>query len=50
MTVGIIEISVPPAPGHHAGRLGDVEASLLELATGIVEIANFEVQADTVRV
>src|SRR5271155_3224543 len=48
MTVGIIQISVPPAPGHHAGQLGNVEALLLELATEIVEIVNLEVEADSI--
>lgn len=43
VTFGIIEISVPPAPGHHAGELSDVKAFLLELTTEIVEIADFEV-------
>jgi hypothetical protein len=48
MAVGIVQIRVPPAPGHHAGQLGYVEALLLELATEIVEIVNLEVEVDTI--
>src|SRR5271156_3784523 len=48
VTVGIIQISVPPAPRHHAGQLGHVEALLLKLATEVVEIVNLEVEADTI--
>src|SRR5271154_5072466 len=48
MAIGIIQISVPPAPGHHAGKLGYVEALLLKLATEVVEIVNLEVETDTI--
>jgi hypothetical protein len=48
VAVGTIDISVPPAPEHHAGQLGYVEALLLEIATEIVEIVNLELEADTI--
>src|SRR5882762_4286776 len=47
VAIGIIEISVPPAPRHHTWQLSDVEASFLQLPAKVVEIADFEVQAHT---
>jgi hypothetical protein len=29
VAIGIVEISMPPTPGHHAWQLGDVEPFLL---------------------
>src|ERR1700724_892414 len=47
VAIGIIEISMQPAPRHHTGQLGDVEACFLELPAEVVEIPDFEVQAHT---
>jgi hypothetical protein len=39
VAIGIIEVGMSPAPGHHARQLGDVEAFLLELAAQVVEFS-----------
>ena len=48
MAIGIIEISVPPTPRHHAWQFGDVEVLLLELSAEVVEFSDFEVQAHAI--
>ena len=32
VAIGIVEIGMPPTPGHHAWQLGDVEPLLLKIA------------------
>ena len=32
VAIGVVEISMPPTPGHHAWQLGDVKPFLLEIA------------------
>jgi len=48
VAIGIIEIGMPPTPGHHAWQLGDVEALLLEIAAEVIEVPDFQVQTHTV--
>jgi hypothetical protein len=48
VAIGIIEISMSPAPGHHAWQFGDIEVFFLELAAELVEFSDFEVQAHTI--
>src|SRR5215469_735025 len=44
VTVGVVEVGVPPTPFHHAWHLGDVEALSDEAATEIVESSNLKVE------
>ena len=48
MSIRVIQVSVPPAPRHHAGHFRDVEALLLKLSAEIVEIGDFKVQAHAI--
>ena len=41
VAIGIVEIGMPPTPGHHAWQLGDVEPFLLEIAAEVVEFTDF---------
>ena len=42
VAIGIVEIGMPPTPGHHAWQLGDVEPFLLKIAAEVVEFTDFE--------
>lgn len=46
MAVGIVQIDVAPAPGHHLRHFGEIEAGLLQLAAEIIELGDFEIEAD----
>src|SRR5580704_7209780 len=48
VAVWVVEIGMPPTPGHHAWQLGDVKPFLLELAAEVVELSDFEIQPHTV--
>jgi len=41
VAIRIVEIGMPPTPGHHAWQLGDVEPFLLEIAAEVVEFTDF---------
>ena len=47
VAIGIVEIGMPPTPGHHAWQLGDVKPLLLEIAAEVVEFTDFEIQTHT---
>jgi len=46
VAVGIIQINVAPAPGHHLRHFREIEAGLLQLAAEIVQLGDFEIEAD----
>ena len=48
VAIGIVEIGMPPPPGHHAWPLGDVEPFSLEIVAEVVECTDFEIQAHAV--
>src|SRR6516162_5808614 len=48
VTVGVVEVGVPPTPFHHAWHLGDVEALTDEAATEIVEVSDLKVEPHSV--
>jgi hypothetical protein len=48
VAVGIVDVSVAPTPGHRGRRLGEIEILLLEPAAEIVEIGDFEIEADAI--
>ena len=48
VAIGIIKISVSPAPGHHARQFRDVEFLLLKPAAELVQFSDFEVQTHTI--
>ena len=46
--IRIIQVGVPPTPGHHARQFRNEKAFLLEFLAEVVEIADFEVQAHAI--
>jgi hypothetical protein len=47
VAIGIIQIGMAPAPGHHAWQFGHVEALFLEIAAEVIERSHFEIQTYT---
>ena len=48
VAIGIVEVGMPPTPGHHAWQLGDVKPFSLEIAAKVVELSDFEIQTHSV--
>ena len=44
VTIGVVQVCVPPAPRHHARHLRNVKVLRLQLAAKVVEFPNLKVQ------